>query len=79
MTDNIDLISRIIAWGLMGLAVFVMVLKYLGIIGSPTFETILIVWLSGLSAEMYSLERRLSKLEIAFKLTWADFKKRKKI
>jgi len=79
MKDRIDLLLRIIAFGLISVAVLVLLLKWVGIIHSPNFEDVIIAWLSGLTAQMFSVERRLSKLIERNEIIWSDFKKRKKL
>jgi hypothetical protein len=39
----------------------------------------MIAWLSGLTAQMFSMERRLSKLIERNEIIWSDFKRRKKL
>jgi len=79
MKDRIDLLLRIIAFGLIGVAILVLLLKWVGIVRSPNFEDVIIAWLSGLTAQMFSIERRLSKLSERIEIIWSDFKRRKKL
>ena len=79
MKDRIDLLLRIIAFGLIGVAILVLLLKWVGIVRSPNFEDVIIAWLSGLTAQMFSIERRLSKLSERIEIIWSDCKRRKKL
>jgi hypothetical protein len=79
MKDRIDLLLRIVAFGLISVAILVLLLNWIGIIHFPNFEDVIIAWISGLTAQMFSVERRLSKLVERNEIIWSDFKKRKKL
>lgn len=74
--ELLDRILGIIAWGLIAFAVLAIILKWLGIIGSPPFTEIL---LGGILAELLRIETRFKEFGIKLNLLWSDFKKRKEL
>jgi hypothetical protein len=50
MKDRIDLLLRIVAFGLIGVAALMLLLKWIGVIHSPNFEDVIIAWLSGFNS-----------------------------
>jgi len=70
IADRITSALEIIGWGLIGAAIFVVLLKVLGLIHSPqeiTLDTVLTAGILVLLIEM----------RVKLGLLWADFKKRK--
>jgi len=70
IADRITSALEIIGWGLIGAAIFVVLLKILGLIHSPqeiTLDTVLTTGILVLLIEM----------RVKLGLLWADFKKRK--
>lgn len=71
-----DRVLGIIAWGLIGFALLALILKWLGIIGSPPTTEIL---LGGVLAELLRIETKFKEFGVKLDLLWSEFKKRKKI
>ena len=74
--EIIDLVLRVVGWGLVVYAVAILILRWLGVVGSPG---IIEGWLAGLSAIVIEMIRRFTRLETKFDMLWGEFKKRKKI
>ena len=72
IADRITLILEIIGWGLIGAAIFFILLKVLGVLHSPpelTLDTLLTTGILVLLIEM----------RVKLGLLWSDFKKRKEL
>ena len=72
--EMLDRILGIIAWGLILFAVLSLLLKLLGIIGSPPITEIL---LSGILIELLRIETKFKEFSVKLSLLWSDLKKRK--
>jgi hypothetical protein len=68
---------EIIAWGLIGFAILVILLRWLGIIHSP--ELVLESLLAGLVFGFISIKSEIREIKVKLELLWLDFKKRKKL
>ena len=79
MVDLVDLVLKIVSWGVMIFIVFVLVLMVLGIIHSPTIEVLLSGWVSALTLEVVRQGRVASKIDVKLDMLWSEFKKRKKL
>jgi len=74
--ETLDLILGIIAWGLIAFAVLIIILEWLGIIGSPPITEIL---LGGILAELLRIETKFKEFNVKLNLLWSDLKKRKEL
>lgn len=79
MKDIIDLVLRIIAWGLIAFIASLILLKGIGVIHSPSFEVFTAGWLVALSVEIIRVERSLSRIESKLEMLWKDFETRKEL
>jgi hypothetical protein len=68
---------EIIAWGLIGFSILIVLLKWLGIIHSP--ELVLESLLAGLVFGFISMKAEIREMKVKLELLWLDFKKRKKL
>jgi len=66
---------EIIAWGLIGFSILIILLKWLGIIHSP--ELVLESLLAGLVFGFVSMKVEIREMKVKLELIWLDFKKRK--
>ena len=74
--EIVDRILGIIAWGLILFALLIILLKLLGIIGSPPVTEIL---LGGGLAELLRIETKFREFNVKLSLLWDEFKKRKEL
>ena len=74
--EIIDLVLRVVGWGLVVYAVAILILRWLGVVGS---SGIIEGWLAGLSAIVIEVVRRFTRLETKFDMLWNEFKKKKKL
>ena len=74
--EIVDRILGIIAWGLILFALLIILLKLLGIIGSPPVTEIL---LGGVLAELLRIETKFREFNVKLSLLWDEFKKRKEL
>jgi hypothetical protein len=68
---------EIIAWGLIGFSILIILLKWLRIIHSP--ELVLESLLAGLVFGFVSMKTEIREMKVKLELVWLDFKKRKKL
>jgi hypothetical protein len=68
---------EIIAWGLIGFSILIILLKWLGIIHSP--ELVLESLLAGLVFGFVSMKTEVREMKVKLELIWLDFKKQKKL
>jgi preprotein translocase subunit SecD len=79
MQDNVDLVLKVVAWGIIAFIVLIFVLRGIGIIHSPELENMLVGWLTALSIEVMRLGRDLRGTNVKLDLLWKDLKRRKRI
>ncbi|MBI2675301.1 MAG: hypothetical protein HYX24_02495 [Candidatus Aenigmarchaeota archaeon] len=72
VSDKVDFALRILAWGIIGTVVAVVLLKALGVIHSPADISLDTLLTGAVLIELGRIEAKLS-------LLWQDFKKRKKV
>lgn len=88
--ENIDLVFKILVWGVIGFVVLVVLLKYFGVIHSPSpvflessLWSVILIELVRIEYKLGKLEEkigaRFAKTEEKIDLIWSDFKKRKKL
>jgi hypothetical protein len=68
---------EIIAWGLIGFSILIILLKWIGIIHSS--ELVLESLLAGLVFGFISMKAEIREMKVKLELLWLDFKKRKKL
>jgi len=61
--DLIDLALNIVVWGVIGYILLVLILEGIGLLHSPSVDTMFIGWLIVLSAECLKIERDLGKMD----------------
>lgn len=81
MNEKLDLAIRIIVWSLIGMALFLMFLKYIGVLHSPVAITLETLVGAGILGELLRLEGKIAslegRLETKIGALWSDFESRR--